>query len=103
MPSLFDRFGRPKRSEAFGGDVYCMTDVAIDDDPRRFATEMLKLRDVVIQVHDHPQAFGNFDIRDYEVQPGDTLGFTRVDLSTLYFVNAVAGNNGTVTILGVRE
>lgn len=103
MPGLFDRFGRPKRSEAFGGEVYCMTDVAIDDLPRRFSTEMLKLRDVVIQVHTHAQAFGTFDIRDYEVQPGDTIGFTRVDLASLYFVNLNAGQNGSVTILGVRE
>jgi len=103
MPGLFDRFGRPRREEAYIGDVYCNVDTAIDDDPRRFTTETLKLNDVIIQVHDHPQVFGNFDIQDYEVQPGDTLGFTRVDLSALYFRNLNAGQNGIVVILGVRQ
>jgi len=100
---LFDRFGRPRGAAAYGGEVYCNSNVAVDDNPRRFSVTQLKLNDVIIQVHDNPQAFGNFDIQDYEVHPGEAIGFTKVELSSLYFRNLNAGDNGTVTILGVEN
>ena len=87
----------------FGGSVYENQDTASADSARRFATSPLRLRDVVIQVTTNAQLFGNIFFRRYRVGPGETMGFGTIDISTLYFINAVAGQNGTITILGVRE
>ena len=39
----------------------------------------------------------------YPVGVGDTVGFTQVDISTLYFKNATDDSNGKITILAVEE
>ena len=103
MPDLFDEYGRPKRVEAFGGAVYENQDTAATDAARRFETATKKLRDVVIRVSGNPQLFGDATNQRLELAVGDTMGFTRVDISTLYFKNKTAGQNGTVNILGVEE
>lgn len=92
-----------KRQIVFGGAVYENEDIATGDTARRFETTSKKLRDVIIQVKTQNQLFGNSNNQRYEVAAGEAIGFTQVDISTLYFKNATAGQNGTVRILGVEE
>ena len=87
----------------FSGAVYENENTATDDNARRFETSSKKLRDVIIQVVTNDQLFGNAANQRYEVAAGEAIGFTQVDLSTLYFKNAAAGQNGTVNILGVED
>ncbi|MBA7591343.1 hypothetical protein ES708_33497 [subsurface metagenome] len=87
----------------FSGAVYENEDLATTDDPRRFETTSKKLRDLIIQVSGNDQLFGNEANQRYKVAIGETIGFTQVDLSLLYFKNAATGQNGTVNILGVED
>ena len=87
----------------FGGAVYRNSDVAVADTARRFETTAKKLRNVTILVSGKAQLFGDDSTQDYPVNPGDTLAYDYIDISTLYFKNAAAGENGTVYILGVEE
>ena len=87
----------------FGGAVYRNSDVAAADTARRFETTAKKLRNVTILVSGKSQLFGDDTAQDYPVNPGDTLSYDYIDISTLYFKNAAAGENGTVYILGVEE
>lgn len=87
----------------FGGTIYCNSDTAIGDTARRFETTAKKLRDVIIQVATYAQLFGDSSAQAYKVEAGETIGFTMVDISTLYFKNATVGQNGVVRILAVEE
>ena len=87
----------------FGGVIYEKEDTAVADTPRRFETSAKKLRDVVIRVATNNQLFGNAANQRYPVNVGETVSFSKVNVSTLYFKNATAGQNGTVNIIGVEE
>lgn len=87
----------------FGGNVYSKTMTMTDDNPTRFETTAKKLRDIVIIVKTHPMLLGETGVEVYPVGADETVGFTKVDISTLYFKNAGAGNNGVISILGVEE
>jgi hypothetical protein len=87
----------------FGGSVYSKTMTMTDDNATRFETSAKKLRDVVIIVTDNNMLLGETGVEVYPVDADDIVGFTKVDISTLYFKNASAGSNGTITILGVEE
>ena len=87
----------------FAGAVYRDKDVAAADTARRFETTSKKLRNVTILVSGYAQYFGTSATQDYPANPGDTLAYDYIDISTLYFKNVTAGQNGTVNILGVEE
>jgi len=87
----------------FSGQTYNNTDTAADDNVRRFEESEKKLNDVIIYVSGHGQLFGDDHSQEFYVAAGGSLGLTRVDISTLYFRNASAGQNGTVSILGTEE
>lgn len=89
--------------ESFSGAIYENQDTASDDTARRFETSTKKLKDVVIKVETYGQYFGSATNQRLLLEAGDTMGFTCVDISTLYFKNKTAGENGVVTILGVEE
>ncbi len=89
--------------EKFGGATYVKSDTAASDAARRFETSSKKLRDVVIRVATNNQLLGTSALQVYPVNVGETAGFGKLDVSTLYFKNATAGQNGTVQILGVEE
>lgn len=86
-----------------GGDVYSKTMTMSDDNATRFEASAKTLRDIVIIVETHPMLLGSTGGEVYPVGAGDTIGFARIDISTLYFKNAGAGNNGKITILGVAD
>jgi hypothetical protein len=87
----------------FGGNVYSKQMTMTDDNATRFETSTKKLRDVCIIVTTNNMLLGETGTEVYPVDADDTIGFTEVDVSTLYFKNASAGSNGTITILGVEE
>ena len=103
MPGLetVDANGRLK--SGYSGAVYENQDTASVDTARRFETTRKFLRDVVIKVTTYAQKFGDADNQRLELAAGDSMGFTLVDLSTLYFKNSVAGEDGVVTILGTED
>jgi hypothetical protein len=61
------------------------------------------LRDVAITVSTYAQKFGDASNQRYSVGVGETIYFTMVDISTLYFKNSTAGQNGQVNIIGVKD
>ena len=87
----------------FSGKAYGNQDTAGADTARRFVAAEKRLRDVVIQVATYAQLFGDATSQTYSVGAGDTIGFTQLELSTLYFKNSTAGQNGVVRILAVEE
>lgn len=104
----FDRLrtystGILKIGEAKFGDIYSKTMTMVNDNPTRFEVATKNLRDVVIIVTTNPMLLGETGVEVYPVGANETIGFTVVDISSLYFKNAGAGNNGTITILGVEE
>jgi hypothetical protein len=92
-----------KASVSNAGTAYCKTDTAASDAARRFETAEKKIMNASIQVTTNSQLFGQVDGILYQIDPGDTKSLGNIDISTLYFKNATAGQNGTVTILGVEE
>ena len=92
-----------KIQDDFGGAIYENQNTASADTARRFETSAKKLRDVVIRVATNNQLFGNAANQRYPVNVGETVSFSKVNVSTLYFKNATAAQNGTVNILGVEE
>jgi len=87
----------------FSGNIYSKTLTMTDDNATRFETTTKKLRDVVILVETNSMLLGKIGVEVYTVAADETVGFTKVDISTLYFKNAGAGSNGKITMLGVEE
>ena len=101
MEEPFDESGRPK--SGYSGSVYVSSDTAASDAARRFAATEKKLRDVIVKVEDNDQLFGTAAGQTFPVASGEWMGFTKVDVSALYFKNKTAGQNGTVHIIGVED
>lgn len=87
----------------FGGNVYSKTMTMANDNATRFETTAKKLRDVIIVVKTNAMLLGETGVEVYPVGVDEPIGFTKVDISTLYFKNAGAGANGTIAILAVEE
>ena len=68
----------------------------------RFETGKLLLRDVLIRVSTHDAVIGDAAQQRYPKAAGSSLGFTKVNLSKLYFANADPSNNTKINIFGVR-
>ena len=87
----------------FSGSVYSKTMTMTDDNVTRFETEPKELLDIVIQVETFSMLLGKIGVEVYPVGAGDTVGFTKVDISTLFFKNSTPGSNGKISILAVEE
>lgn len=87
----------------FTSAAYVNTDTAESNAARRFETTALYLKDFIIKVSTYAQLFGDSSGQTYSVGVGETIGLSGIDISTLYFKNAVEGQNGKVDILGVRR
>jgi len=85
------------------GSVYENQNLATADTARRFETSQKKLKDVILQVSGYAQLFGDSSNQRYRLEVGGWMGFQKCDISTLYFKNATAGQNGTVNVIGVEE
>ena len=86
-----------------GGDIYSKTMTMSNDSATRFETTIKTLRDVIITVETNPMLLGKTGVVVYPVAAGASVGWSKVDISTLYFKNAGAGNNGKITILAVVD
>ena len=86
-----------------GGDVYSKTMTMSNDNATRFETVEKSLRDVVILVETNPMLLGSTGVEVFTVAAGGSIGWGKIDISTLYFKNAGAGNNGKITIVGVAD
>lgn len=87
----------------FGGNVYSKTMTMEDNNATRFETSSKVLNDVVIIVKTYGMLLGETGVEVYPVGVDEAVGLTKVDISTLYFKNAGADENGVITILGVEE
>lgn len=93
-------------STVFGtgsGSTYVNSNIAAADAARRFETTTRKLAWAVIVVETNGQLFGTAAAQTLPLAAGGSMGVGKIDLSTFYFRNQVAGQNGTVHILGVEE
>lgn len=86
-----------------GGNVYSKTMTMANNNATRFESSAKTLRDVVILVETNDMLLGKTGVEVLTVAAGKTVGWAKVDISTLYFKNATADNNGKVTILGVED
>ena len=85
----------------FRGQVYAKTDTASEDTGRRFETSEKKLSWCVIQVTTQSQDFGTVETYPVTYTANEQFELNDIDISTLYFANAGAGQNGTVSIMGI--
>ncbi len=92
--------GCPNRAD---GNTYSKTMTMANDSATRFESSVKTLRDVIIIVETNPMLLGSTGTEVFTVAAGSSVGWGKVDISTLYFKNAGAGNNGKITILGVAD
>ena len=85
----------------FRGAAYAKADTASADTARRFETAEKKLTWAAIQVTTQSQLFGDSSTQTVTYAAAATFELENVDISTLYFKNAAAGQNGTVSIVGI--
>lgn len=85
----------------FRGQIYAKSDTATSDAGRRFETTEKKLSWCVIQVTTKSQIFGTESTYPVTYAADTSFQMENVDISTLYFANAAAGQNGTVSIMGI--
>jgi len=88
-------------TEDFGGEVYEDQITAGADTAFALVATTTKIRDAVIYVSGHDALIGDAENQRMPLAVGSSIGLSWVDLSTFYVKNAVAGNNTTVTVLGV--
>ena len=102
--NLFDDYGRPIQvSYVPAGAIYENQKSMAADTATRFETASKKLRSARIYVTTQNMVFGDSTNQRLTVAANDYFDLESFDLSTLYFKNASAGQNGTVTIIGVIE
>lgn len=89
--------------DQFGGNVYSKTMTMTDNNATRFEEAAKKLRDLVIIVETYDMLMGEATAVVYPVGANNTLGFSKMDISTLWFKNATADDHAKITIMGVEE
>ncbi len=82
--------------------IYSKSDTAGADAARRMEATTTILKHAFIQVTTQAQLFGDVTTQTVSVAAGATIQMENVDLSSLYFKNAAAGQNGTVSIMGTK-
>jgi len=88
---------------AYPGMPYSNSDTATNDEPRRFETTQLILRDAVIRNNSQfSQQLGGIDAQEFELPGAAEIGIQFLDLSQFYFRNTTPGSNGTIEIFGTR-
>ena len=92
-----------KTNDQFSGTVYRAGHNQKDNNARRFVNSPLKVRDTIIKVTDAAQYFGDGSDQTLKVEADGSLSFSKLDVSSLWFKNVTAGQNGTVNILATRE
>ena len=90
-------------TEDFGGKVFSVqVTTTVDTAFAAMATEK-KLRDVVIVCSGYACTVGSATVQLLPLAVGDTLGFSWINLSTLYFKNKTVAEDTILTIVGVEQ
>jgi hypothetical protein len=85
----------------FAGTAYSNTHTQVSDAEYRFESSSKKLSTAYIQVTTQSQLVGATGTEAYtQTAAAAPMILQNVDLSTLYFKNASAGQNGTINIVG---
>jgi len=92
-----------KQTRVFSGETYSKQMTMTTDAATRFEVATRRLRDCVIKVTSNAMLLGRESDVVYPKGVNGTVGFTQIDISTLYFKNATAGNNGVISILATEE
>lgn len=87
----------------YSGAFYHKADTATDNSARRMETSALKLRDCLIECETNDQLLGDASAQGSVISAGTARSYSSIDISTLYFKNKTAGQNGTIRITGTRE
>ncbi len=85
------------------GNIYENEKTMADNNATRFSTTSLKLKYAKIVVSTKAMVFGDASNQRFNVAADGYFELAKVDISTLYFKNAAAGENGKVNIIGVTE
>ena len=85
------------------GRIFNATLTMADDNATVFTLEETLIKYAKIVVTGHNMLFGDSVSQLFEVEADGELELPKFDLSRLWFRNAGAGQNGTVTIIGVEE
>lgn len=91
-----------KIHDEFSGELYENEHTAVSDAAFRFETTETKIRGAVVLVSDHGVLIGDSSNQRYPRDADTALSMHDVDLSTVYFKNATAGNNTKINIIGVK-
>lgn len=84
------------------GGIYTKSMTMAADTATRFETTSLLLNRATIKVTTKDMLFGDSAGQAFLVAANGTFELEKFELSSLYFKNAAAGQNGTATIIGVR-
>lgn len=87
---------------ALKGEIYAKSDEATDDSARRFEDVATILVWAAIQVTVKDTLFGDVSSQPVKYVVDEKFELRNVDVSTLYFKNADTGQNGTVSIVGIK-
>ncbi len=93
----------PTRKLVYTGTIYENQKTMSADTATRFETTAKKLHSARIFVTGQNMVFGNASNQRLTVAANSYFDLKYFDLSTLYFKNATAGQNGTATIIGVND
>lgn len=85
----------------YRGAAYSNSDTATGDTARRFETSEKKLAYAVFRITTKAQLFGDSSAQNALWAADTSFTLEDVDLSTVYFKNGTAGQNGTVSVVGV--
>lgn len=91
-----------KVHDEFSGEMYENEHTAASDAAFRFETTETKIRGAVVLVSDNDVLIGDSSNQRYPRDADTALSMHDVDLSTIYFKNATAGNNTKINIIGVK-
>jgi len=93
----------PQKPSESSGRIYESEVVMVDDHPHRLHENTIKLSDVVVYVSVNDMVFGNVNNQRFPVPVGGSLSVRAIDLSSLWYRNAVNGANGQFNIIGTRQ
>lgn len=88
--------------EKFLGTLYENEHTMSGGAAHRFETSELKLRNVLISVSTHGATLGDSSNQRYPIPAGTTLSLWDVDISLMWFRNAIDGQNAKINVIGTR-
>lgn len=88
--------------ERFSGTLYENEHTMTNNAAFRFETSEAKLRNVVISISTNGATMGDSTEQRYPIPAGTTLSLWDVDISGMWFRNAIDGQNMKINIIGTR-